>query len=120
VKELISYLAVNTSTFLYKIISLIKRVSNIIRRYIDHMNFVVYMAYSFIIFPHVLLVPFYHCIYGCRFCTFLLNFVSYVFLLLCLCILIVTYALLCVFCFHHANCHSSATLTDVFPYFFLR
>jgi len=41
---------------------------------------------------------FYHCIYGCMFCT-LVNFVNYVILLLCLCILLVTYVLFCVFCF---------------------
>jgi len=41
----------------------------------------------------------------------------YVFLLLCLCILIVMYVLCCIFCFHHANWHSSATLTEVFPCF---
>jgi len=29
------------------------------------------------------------------------------------------YALFCTFCFHHANWHSSATLTEVFPCFFL-
>jgi len=29
------------------------------------------------------------------------------------------YALSCIFCFHRANWHSSATLTEVFPYFFL-
>ena len=50
---------------------------------------------------------------------FLFNFVSYVFLLLYLYILTVTYILFCIFCFHRANWHSSATLTEVFPCFFL-
>jgi Flp pilus assembly protein TadB len=50
---------------------------------------------------------------------FLFNFVSYVFLLLFLCVLIVMYALFCILCFHRANWHSSATLTEVFPCFFL-
>jgi len=36
-----------------------------------------------------------------------------------LCILIVRYALFCIFCFHCANWHSPATLTEVFPCFFL-
>ena len=40
-------------------------------------------------------------------------------LLLSLCILIVVYVLFCIFCFHRANWHSSATLTEVFPWFFL-
>ena len=57
----------------------------------------------------------------CIFMLFMLlfNFVSYAFLLLCLCILIVVYVLFCIFCFHRANLHSSATLTEVFPCFFL-
>ena len=59
-----------------------------------------------------------------RLCIFILlmllfNFVSYVLLLLCLYILIVMNVLFCIFRFHHANWHSSATLTEVFPYFFL-
>ena len=49
----------------------------------------------------------------------LFNFVSRVFLLLCLCILIIMYVLFCIFCFHRPNWHSSATLTEVFPCFFL-
>ena len=58
-----------------------------------------------------------------RLCIFILfmlvfDFVSYVLLLLCLCILIVMYVLFCIFCFLRANCHYSATLTEVFRAFF--
>jgi hypothetical protein len=43
--------------------------------------------------------------------------VYYVFLLLYLCYLIIMYSSVC--CFHHANWHSSAALTEGFPCFFL-
>jgi len=94
------------------------RVSNIIRGYIGHRKFAAFMAFSFIIFLHVLFVHFLSlCIWLYAFYTF--NSVSYVFLLLCLYILIVMYAPFCIFCFHRANWHSSATLPEVFPFFFL-
>ena len=44
--------------------------------------------------------------------------ISHVFLLLCLCILIVIYAVFCISCFHPVNWHSSATLTEVFSVLF--
>ena len=56
--------------------------------------------------------------YRCMFCILLFDSVGYVFLLLYLCILIVIYALFCIFCFHRANWHSPSTLTEIFPCFF--
>ena len=64
----------------------------------------------------VLLFLFYCVVYGCMFCILLFNSVSYIFLLLCVCILIDKYALLCII---FANWHSPATLPEVIPYFFL-
>ena len=73
------------------------RVSNIIRRYVDHMKLAAYVAFSFITCSFGSI--FCHCIFGCMSCMVLFNFVNYIFLLLCLCILIVMYILFCVFCF---------------------
>ena len=66
---------------------------------------------------HVLLVPFFITVYTNMFGTILFHFVNYVFLLLCLCILIVMYVLFRIFCFHPANWHSSPILTEVLPCF---
>jgi hypothetical protein len=60
----------------------------------------------------------YYSVYVCLFFFMLLfNVVSYVFLLLCLFILIIMHVLFCIFCFHRVNWHSSATLTEIFPCF---
>jgi hypothetical protein len=76
----------------------------------------------------VLLVLFYRSMYSCMFCILLFNSVSYVFILLRLCILIVMfiYSYYCyvivkyaLFCIHFAGWHSPTTLTEVFPCFFL-
>jgi hypothetical protein len=58
------------------------KMSIIITRYKDYMKLAVSYSFGSIL---------YHCIYGCIFCMLLFNFVNYVFLLLCLCILIVMY-----------------------------
>jgi len=68
------------------------KVSIIIRRYIDHMKVTAYGCFFYHITSfHILLVLF--CtnvhVYGCMFCMLLFNFLNYVFLFLCLCILCV-------------------------------
>ena len=56
------------------------RVSNIIRRYIDHMKFAVYVAFFYITFFHVLLVPFFllHILVWLYVLYAFLHFVNYV------------------------------------------
>ena len=94
-------------------------VSNIIRRYIDHMELAAYMAFSYIIFFNVLLIPFLSSYIWLYVLYAFVQFCKLCILLLCLSILIVMYVLFCIFCFHRATWHSSATLTEVFPCFFL-
>jgi hypothetical protein len=79
------------------------RVSNIIRRHIEHLKFAAYMTFFYHVLSYYFGSIFYHCIYGCMFCMLLFNFVTclfyfyvYVFLLLCLCILIVMCSVLCI------------------------
>jgi hypothetical protein len=77
------------------------RVSNIIRRYIDHMEFAAYMALVYHILSYCFGYIFYHFIYGCMFCMPLFDCVNYVILLLCSCIIIIIiimYVPFCVFC----------------------
>ena len=80
------------------------RVSNIIRRYTDHMQFAAYVAVGL---SHS---------FGSTFLSLCIRL--YVFMSR-LCILIVMYVLFCILCYHRANWHSSATLTEVFPCIFV-
>jgi hypothetical protein len=59
------------------------RVSVIIIRYVDHIR-----LFRLSHFFHILLSILYHCIYGCMICMLLFNFVNYIFLLLCVLLLL--------------------------------
>jgi len=63
------------------------RVSTVVRRYIDHIKFAAYMAFSFYhILSHSSGSILYHCIciciyiYGCMFCMLMFNSINYVLL----------------------------------------
>jgi len=70
-------------------------VSNIIRGYIHHTQFAVYVAFSFIIFLHVLWFFSYHYIYSCMFyklCLIILGIYFYVYVFLLLCVFFSVYS----------------------------
>ena len=87
--------------------TLSKRVSNIIRSYVDHVKIVAYMAVSFITFFRIHLISFCIIVYMfvCFVCFCLVLQIMYCycyvyeFLLLCLCNTIVMYVLFSVFCY---------------------
>ena len=80
------------------------RMSSIIRRYMDHMKFATYMAFSFIKSFYILLGPFFYCMYGlCSvgFCLILYNmyFSCYVYIYSSCCLYILIFMLLFSYCY---------------------
>jgi len=72
--------------------------------FIDRKKFAAFMAVSFITFFHILLgSALCHCIYGCTFCLFLLNFVNYIFVLLCIIVM-----------FKYSYCYICSVLSILF------
>jgi len=77
------------------------RVSNIIRRCVDHMKFADCVVFLFITFFHVLLIPFFIIVYTVVcFCMLLFNFVNYVFIVMFIYFncYVYKFLLLCMFC----------------------
>ena len=87
------------------------KVSNIIRRHIDNMKL---LLTRILLLPHSFIFFRFYFFMNTYMVVFLFNTVIYVFLSSCLCILIV-----CLCIFIYASWHSSVTLTEVFPCFFL-
>ena len=77
--------------------------SNIIRRYIDHMKFPVYIGFSFIIFFSYSFDSIFLSLYilFCMFCMFLFNFVNYVF---CIVMFMYPYCYVCAVLFILFHC----------------